>query len=86
MILRVDGCGDPGELPHALGHLQTELVECEVEQVGWLEVRTVDQIVSALRVLLEPRTLVGGVVQYDVTDTQHLSDKYVIGYSVTLSY
>lgn len=72
MFLAVDRRRDARELPHALGHLQAELIQGEVKQVRRLEVRTVVKIVGALRVFLQPRALVSRVIQHDVTYTQHL--------------
>jgi hypothetical protein len=57
--------------PFAFAHLEGEVPEDAVEQVGGLEVRRVEQIEGALGVLADPRALVGGVVEHEVDDGEH---------------
>jgi len=49
-----------------VGDIQREMPENAVEQVGRLEVRRVDHVVATLRVLLQPRTLVGRVIEDEI--------------------
>ena len=48
------------------------VVEQSIEQVGWTKVSRIDEIVGALRVFLQPETLVGRVVQHNIADAQDL--------------
>jgi hypothetical protein len=69
-------------LGDALGHAlrlvvaardgQREAREQRVQERGRPQVRAVQAVVRGLRVLPQPRSLVGRVVQHDVADGQHL--------------
>ena len=66
MILGPQFGGHTPTLPLALSHLEREVPEYAVEQVRWLEVWGVDEVIHTLRVGAYPGTLVGGVVKDQV--------------------
>lgn len=76
MVLDGHQLGDVRVLPLALRDLVSKAGQDGVQQERGTQVGRVVHVIGALRVVPEPGTLVGGVVQDNVADAQNLSRKF----------
>ena len=46
--------------------------EDAIEHIGGLQMRRVDHVIAALWVFQKPRTFIGGVVEHEIRERQHV--------------
>ena len=72
LFFSLDAAGNSfiGVLAH--GDIDGQVLQDSIEKIGGAQMRRIDQIVGAFRVVHQPGTIVGSVVQHDVRKTQNL--------------
>lgn len=75
LILRCDASVDSFIGVFTISYINRQVVEKTIKQVGRTQMGRVNEIVGALRMLLQPRTIIGSMVQDNVADAERLLQK-----------